>query len=187
MKKLLLVFILIMMITSVWAKGGGAGGTFFGYQMSSYPFLDESVEILNNSFGLSYFGGFGYGAGSDGVIHGGFGMAIKDPVYESGITGGFGGVINGVQLITTLVHLNVMSYTGFGGVYTGNNAANKDTWFFVILEEVDLELGIPLFSWFMPVVYIGYQIAGNILPGDMLSSFISYTPVMGVRLAWGSF
>ena len=187
MKKIIMVFILIVMITSAWAKGGGAGGTFFGYQMSSYPFLEESVVILNNSFGLTYYGGYGYGVRSDGAISGGFGMAIMDPVNESGITGGFGGVINGVQLITMPVHLNLMSYTGFGGIYTGNNSVNRDTCFFVILEEIDLELGVPLFRWFMPVVYIGYQVAGNILPGDLFSSFLSYTPVMGVRLAWGSF
>lgn len=187
MKKILTVVILILIITNVWARGGGAGGTFFGYQISTYPFLENSVQIPNNSLGLAYFGGFGWGADRNGIINGGFGMAVLDPSNESGIAGGFGGAVNGFQILTWPVHLNLMSYTGFGGIYSGNNAQYPDSGFFAISEEIDIELGVPVFNWFMPIVYVGYQVAGNVIPGKMLSAFFSYTPVMGIRLAWGSF
>ncbi|MBN1648459.1 MAG: hypothetical protein JW874_10525 [Spirochaetales bacterium] len=185
MKKLFLLFFLTCALASVFARG--AGGMMFGYQTLTYPFLDENYDIPGNNLDLSYFGGFGYGVSRDGVITGGFGFALMDMSGESGIAGGFGGVINGIQLIGWPVQLNLLTFIGFGGIYTGSNSENPNAGFFALLGEVDLELGIPLTPWFMPSIYIGYQVAGNVIPGEIFTSFLSYTPVIGVRIAWGSF
>ena len=189
MKKLILISIFVLIAGSLFAFGGGGGGIFFGYQTSNYPFLEESVQkdIPNNGLGLSYFGGFGWGADRDGIISGGFGMSVMDIDKDTGITGGFGGVINGLQILTWPVHLSLMSYTGFGGIYTGENENNPDSGFFVLSEEIDVEVGIPIFKWFMPSIFAGYQVSGNVIPGKMFSSYLSYSPVMGVRISWGSF
>jgi hypothetical protein len=39
----------------------------------------------------------------------------------------------------------------------------------------------------MPTVFAGYQVAGNLVPGRPFEPFLSYTPVMGFRPAWGKF
>ena len=39
----------------------------------------------------------------------------------------------------------------------------------------------------MPVFYAGYQVMGNLAPGQPFSDFFSYTPVVGVRFAFGKF
>lgn len=187
MKKLVFLLLSIMIIPSVFAGGGGGGGVFYGYQVSNYDFLLENYEIPNNTLGLSYFGGYGYGVSRDGIISGGFGMAIVDTELDSGITGGFGGVINGIQILDWPIHLSLVSYTGFGGIYTGSHSSTPNSGFFAVSEEIDLEIGLPLFGWFMPTVFIGYQVAGNIIPGDLFSSFFSYSPVVGIRIGWGSF
>jgi hypothetical protein len=185
MKKRLLIIFLVSVTCGAFADG--AGGVFFGYQTSTYPFLSDNYEIPNSGFGLNYFGGYGYGVSRDGVITGGFGMAITDPENESGITGGFGGVINGYQLIDWPIQLNILAFIGFGGLYTGNHQSNPDSGYFGLLAEVQLELGVPVTPWLMPSIYIGYQAAANVVPGEAFKSFISYTPTIGVRIAWGSF
>jgi hypothetical protein len=55
------------------------------------------------------------------------------------------------------------------------------------MEEITLELGIPINRWFMPSLYAGYQIAGNLAPGKPFEDFLVYTPVIGMRVAWGKF
>jgi hypothetical protein len=110
-----------------------------------------------------------------------------DPTMEeTGIAGGFGGVINGYRLIKRPLNLSVLLFTGFGGISTGNYVAeNGGSGFFGVFLELDAEIGIPVTSWFMPVFYVGYQVIGNLIPGEFFSHFVSYTPVIGGRVSWG--
>ena len=186
-KHLLFVFILIMVATSfVCARSGGGGGMLIGYQTSTYPFL-EKYPVASNSLELIYYGGFGYGVSWDGTITGGFGYAIMDVAGDSEIAGGFGGFITGYRLLEKPVNLSIVSWTGLGGISTGILPAFGHEGFFGLLQEVTLELGFPIIRWFMPTVFAGYQIAGNLIPGVPFEAFFSYTPVVGFRLQWGSF
>jgi hypothetical protein len=157
-----------------------------GYQVTRYSFLKQNYPI-SNKLGLMYYGGFGYGIRGKRKIHGGFGFALSDPTGQTDIWGGFGGVMSGYRLIKRPVTLSLISWTGFGGVYTGRHTTNPGSGYFCISEELDLELGIPLLRWFMPVIFVGYQIAGNILPVPPVRGFLSYTPVVGIRITWGDF
>ena len=158
----------------------------FGYQASTYPFL-ENYSVTNNNLGLVYYGGFGYGVSGNRSIVGGFGYAIMDVEGDSGVAGGFGGFIYGFRLIARPIHISINSWTGFGGLSTGTYDTDGGSGFFALIEEITVDLGLPLVKWFMPTVYVGYQIAGNLIPGRPFNSFFIYTPVIGLRIQWGDF
>ena len=181
----IIVLVIVFSFSVIQGFADGGGGMFFGVQTTQYPFLKD-YYIRNNSLGLSYYGGFGYGIHRH-TITGGFGYAIMDTSDDTGLSGGFGGVIRGFRILKWPVNLSLISWTGFGGVYTGTYETQEGKGFFCVSEELDLELGIPLFSWFMPIVYAGYQVSANIVPGKIFKTFISYSPVIGFRVAWGDF
>ncbi len=183
-KKLLILSILLLFSGLLFADGGG--GMSFGYQTTTYPFL-ENYSVANNNMDLIYYGGYGYGVSRKGFITGGFGFTIMDSGSSSGFAGGFGGIINGIRLLDVPVTISLTSWTGFGGVYTGPYSNTPYRGFFTIFEEIDLEVVLPLMRWFMPTIYAGYQLAGNIIPGRFGQQYFSYTPVIGIRLAWGKF
>ena len=179
-KSLFIIILLISGITFIFADG--AGGFYSGYQVSSFPFMDgDSFE--NNNMGLYYSGGFGYGVSWNNVISGGFGYAVYRSEDENTPIGGFGGVINGVRLLKYPINISIMSWTGFGGIST-NNSEGKS---FAISEELTLEVGLPVFRWFSPTIYAGYQVIGSLGSGEPFEEFLSYTSVIGFRFQWGKF
>lgn len=183
---LLISFILVFVSGLATARSGGGGGMLIGYQTSTYPFL-ERYPLAGNNMELIYYGGFGYGVSWDRSIAGGFGYAITDVAGGSRIAGGFGGFLGGFRLLDRPVNISIVSWTGLGGLYTGIRSASGYQGFFGLLQEVTLELGIPIIRWFMPTLFAGYQVAGNLIPGVPFEAFFSYTPVIGLRLQWGSF
>jgi len=178
--------LLVCIAASLFARSGGGGGMSIGYQTSTYPFLDR-YPVTANTKELIYYGGFGYGVSWDRSITGGFGYAIMDVAGGSKIAGGFGGVIAGFRLLDRPVNISIVSWTGLGGLSTGILPTGGYKGFFALFEEVTVELGIPIIRWFMPTLFAGYQIAGNMIPGVPFRSFFSYTPVVGFRFQWGSF
>jgi hypothetical protein len=184
-RKNLCALTLLLTLPALAAVADGGGGAFYGLQTAEYPFL-KGYPMVNNSRDLAYFGGYGYGVDGHNVT-GGFGFAITDPTGETGIAGGFGGVINGVRLLRWPVNLSLLSWTAIGGISTGIPSGDSDRGFLVIMEELTLELGLPILPWFMPTFYAGYQVAGNLTPGRPFQDFLSYTPVVGLRAAWGKF
>ncbi len=182
----LLLVAIALSLPALAVLADGCGGMFGGLQTSEYPFLKD-YPVRNNSMGLAYYGGFGYGV-HDRTITGGFGFAVADTNGDTGISGGFGGVINGFQLIQWPVTVSLISWTALGGIHTGEQkSAEGYDGFFSFLEEITLELGIPFSRWFMPTFYMGYQFAGNLIPGTPFDDFFTYTPVVGIRVAWGKF
>jgi hypothetical protein len=184
--KIVIALALLMLLAGTAVFADGAGGMYYGLQTSEYPFLKD-YPIRNNSLGLAYYGGYGYGVHGN-TITGGFGFAITDTDGETGIAGGFGGVINGIRFVDWPVTVSLISWTGLGGISAGNQAdGDSEEGYFAFMEEITLELGIPINQWFMPSLYAGYQIAGNLAPGTPFEDFLVYTPVIGVRVAWGKF
>jgi hypothetical protein len=51
----------------------------------------------------------------------------------------------------------------------------------IVTEELDLEVGLAVLPWLMPIVYAGYQVMGNVGPGKPFQDFFSYAPVIGIR------
>ena len=48
------------------------------------------------------------------------------------------------------------------------------------------ELGMWVLPWMELVGYIGYGAMGNLMPGAPFSRALLRTPVIGLRIAWGS-
>ncbi len=183
-----MVIIAVMVACSAFAHDGsrGGGGMFVGYQVPEYPGVD-TVYPLSSNLGLSHVGGFGYGVNSRNEISGGFGYAISDADKSRGIKGGMAGFISGYRFFSQPLYFSLVSWTGFGGIYTGNAGTTPHQGYFCVSEEIDLELGLPVVDWFMPVVFAGYQVIGNIAPGQAFQGFFSYSPVVGFRIVWGKF
>jgi hypothetical protein len=163
----------------------GGGGFFHGLQTAEYPFLKD-YPIRNNSMGLMYSGGYGYGV-KDHEIRGGFGVGFRDCESETGIAGGYGGVLYGLRGLLGPVNIMVVSWTGLGGIRFVEPASGETAGYLIGTEEVDLEVGIAVLPWFMPVFYAGYQVMGNLGPGRPFQDFLSYSPVVGIRCAFGRF
>ena len=199
MKKLgFLISILLISAFSLSAyddsedEGAGCGGIFFQRQATEYPFA-EDWNINQASMDLEMIGGSGYGVSSDGKISGGFGFGIlsdlnDDGILEAGeVAGGFGGIINGVRILRYPLNLSFITCIGLGGVAQGNGVEDEeDGWFSVILQA-NVEVGLPAFGWFMPVVYAGYQYMGSLIDNEAGESFQTYSPVLGARLFFGCF
>jgi hypothetical protein len=170
-------------LATAYAEGGG--GFFHGLQTAEYPFL-RGYPVRNNSFGLMYTGGYGYGV-SGHRITGGFGVGLSDFEGDTGIAGGYGGVINGARGQVGPLNLMITSWTGIGGLRFTEALSGETAGYLIATEEIDLEIGLAVLPWFMPVLYAGYQIMGNLAPGQPFGDFFSYTPVVGVRFAFGKF
>ena len=182
-----LVFLTLLPFSMVSADG--AGGLYYGFQYYHDEWSSQDLESR-------YLGGFGYGVNSRGSRMGGFGFALlsDDPGNPGTVTGGFGGTITGreVNLGPLMLGLNV--WAGVGGVKSrldesGLNEAGSDKprGYLALYGELNAEVGFALTPWFQLVVYGGIQGMGNLLPGSPFEDLLVYTPMIGGRLAWGSF
>jgi hypothetical protein len=183
--KRILALSLILGAALAAAYADGGGGFFHGLQTSEYPFL-RGYPIRSNSLGLMYTGGYGYGV-SGHQITGGFGVGFSDYGSHTDLAGGYGGVINGARAKFGPLNLMITSWTGLGGIRFTAAATGETAGYLIATEELDLEIGLALLPWFMPVFYAGYQLMGNLTPGQPFGDFFSYTPVVGVRFAFGKF
>jgi hypothetical protein len=162
---------------TVWADG--AGGSFLGYTVGDAE-IPGDFHVPGTGESLTYFGGYGYGVARRGVINGGFGLALLDRA-DDGYAGGIGGFISGLRILRVPFHLALVSWTGLGGV------SARDRGYFVAFGELDLELGLPIVPWFMPTVYVGYQVIGNLIPGLPFQQSLTHNAVAGFRISWGDF
>jgi hypothetical protein len=148
------LILIAALLPAAAAFADGGGGFFYGLQTTEYPFL-KGFPIRNNSLGLMYTGGFGYGiSGHD--ITGGFGVALSDFEQQTGITGGYGGVINGFRGALGPVNIMITSWTGIGGLRFSDPLSEDTRSYLIVTEEIDLEIGLAVLPWFMPVLYAGY-------------------------------
>ena len=140
---------------------GGGGGIFVQKQVAEFPFAQD-WDLAETNMELQMIGGFGYGVSNSGQITGGFGYGIITDEDENGdeiagqIAGGFGGVINGVQILSRPITLNVITYVGLGGM---GRVEDEDGWFALCLQA-NVEVGIPL-GFVMPVVLCGISVYGR--------------------------
>jgi hypothetical protein len=171
--KLVLAAALFIALPVAMAGAGGAGGVGFGAQ-----YFDPGLSNVNHS--LTYISGFGYGTSEApyGRRIGGFGMALFSA--DGTTAGGVGGMLIGQEFHSGPIIAGLTLYYGVGGV------AFYNAGYMVLFGEGDFELGVSLL-WMRITAYAGFQAWGNLVPGLPLSNAVVYTPVLGVRMAWGSF
>ncbi|MBI9104488.1 MAG: hypothetical protein JEY99_18885 [Spirochaetales bacterium] len=191
MKKTIIFLLLLTILIPGLLFAGGGGGMMWQRQASEFPFATD-WDLPDTNLGLHMMGGYGYGIDPDGRINGGFGYGILSDEDEvtgelipGAISGGFGGVVNGYQLMSRPLHIAFVSYAGLGGLYQAATSENDEKGWFAVSLEVDVEVGLPLFGWFVPVVYAGYQYIGSVFTDDNSEVFQTYSPVLGCRLTFG--
>jgi hypothetical protein len=160
------------------ACAGGAGGLTWGQQ-----YFDSQLSNLDSQGTLS--GGYGYGVTRTGQRIGGFGLAVRSSASNGALDGGFGGLILGQEAHAGPFLLAVNLWTGVGGLSA--DPAIPAGRSLALFEELDFELGLGFISWMEVTGYAGMQAIVRVGAGRPLFSDVMYTPVLGVRVAWGSF
>ena len=161
----------LFLVPASLAVAGGAGGVGFSGQYF-HP------SLSNMDLGMSSITGFGYGVGPDGSRIGGFGTAFFSA--SSDTAGGVGGMLIGHEWGSGPV---VLAFTLWGGVGGGGWSANG---YMLAYGAAQAELGIWLLPWMQLTAYVGYEAMGNVVPGVPFSRALLRTPVLGMRIAWGS-
>jgi hypothetical protein len=163
---------LLVTIPASAAFGGGAGGISYDGQYF-YPGLTSS------NIGMTSITGYGYGVSWDGSRFGGFGKAL---LSAQGIAaGGAGGILAGHEWRAGPFVVALDLLMGVGGMaFHGGGYA-------IAFGQADFEIGVTIVPWMQISAYAGYQAWGNLVPGFPFSNASLYTPVLGVRLAWGGF
>ena len=160
------------------ACAGGAGGLTWGQQ-----FVDS--QLSNSDFQGTFSGGYGYGVTSHGQRIGGFGLAVRSSASSGSLDGGFGGLILGQEAHAGPFLLAINLWTGFGGLRGDPSLPAGGS--LALFEELDFELGLGFIPWMEVTGYAGMQAIARVGAGRPLFSGVMYTPVLGVRVAWGSF
>jgi len=158
---------------------GGAGGVTWSDQRPVSGLYSASVPT-------STVGGFGYGVSRGGTRTGGFGFALYSAPGGDSLSGGVGGFIVGQEGHAGPFTAAVNLWTGLGGV--SQAIGGVDTSALVLFGEANLELGMAVTPWMQLVLYGGLQGLADVSPGRGIGSqILTYAPVIGMRLAWGSF
>ena len=173
----LLAALLLMSPLVPVLAGSGAGGTTSGTHT-------YGGDFSNYNLGANTIGGFGYGVTDGASRIGGFGLAILTEAPRR-LVGGFGGTITGKELDLGRLNFGVTAWTGVDGISADLQGGRGG--YFAFFAELDIEIGFSILPFMQLVGYGGYQIIGSILPGFAPEEALSYTPVAGLRLAWGDF
>jgi hypothetical protein len=152
----------------------GAGGLSWGQQYFDSQLASYDLQATTN-------GVFGYSTTRGGQRIGAFAMAVNGPTVD----GGFVGAITGQEMRTGIFSAGVNLWTGFGGISASPIALSGGS--FALFGELDLELGFGFIPGMQLTGYAGMQAMMGIHAGRPAFSDVMYTPVFGLRIAWGSF
>jgi hypothetical protein len=151
----------------------GAGGFTLGQQ-----YFD--AQLSNKDLGASTTGVYGYNVTWGGQRYGGFAMALESDELK----GGFVGAIAGQEFRMGPFVTAMTLWSGFGGTDVTPLYSHPGT--FALFGELSVEAGFGFLPGVMVTGYAGMQVIAAVLPDQGIISNAIYTPVMGVRIAWGS-
>jgi|GEM_PF-2736873 len=175
-RTIILAAILTLLPLSM-ACAGGAGGLTWGQQ-----YFDS--QLSNSDSQGTFSGAYGYGVTRHGQRIGGFAIAERSSPPNGTLNGGFAGLITGQELHAGPFLLAVNLWTGVGAL--SPDPALPGAGSFALFGELDLELGLGFISWMEVTGYAGMQAVTRVTKGGLFTGSM-YTPVLGVRVAWGSF
>lgn len=159
------------------AAAFAAGGISWGEQY----LLPEYPELANYATDTQFTAVYGYATTGFGMRNGGFVLGLHGPESECDWQGGFIGGISGQELRVGPFLLAVNLWTGIGGVTTSIGSDGD----FALFGQLDVELGLRIFRGVHLVGYAGMQAIADVLAWDPVSTAVYYTPVAGLRLAFG--
>jgi hypothetical protein len=177
-RKILVLAAAFAVLPLSMAAAGGAGGFTWGQQIFDSQLSNYDVQG-------NYSGAYGYGVTRHGQRIGGFAMAVHSSSPNEALDGGFAGIITGQEMHAGPFIAAVNLWIGFGGLSATPAVPTGGS--FALFGELDLELGLGFISWMELTGYAGMQAVTSVAGGRSLFSSVMYTPVLGVRVAWGSF
>jgi hypothetical protein len=176
----------LLLLAAAAGFADGAGGVTHGMQyLDLEQWCDVDPGWYAADLGLITAGGFGWGANRRGERVGGFGLALYSDDPSIGLAGGVGGLINGQQVSIGPFTAAAVAWTGVGCL-TVDAPVLAGSWV-VAFAEVDLEASWAVLPWLQLTGYAGLQVMGNVTGGRPFDEFLFWTPVVGARIAWGSF
>jgi hypothetical protein len=173
-----IVAVIVVLAAMPLAAAFGAGGVSWGEQY----LLPEYPQLANYDTQAQFTAVYGYGVTAFGMRNGGFALGVRPPGNECSWEGGFIGAISGQELRVGPFVLAVDLWTGIGGMHRLSGTGDGT---FALFGQADLELGYRLFPGVRIVGYAGMQAIADILAWQPISSAVYYTPVAGLRLAFG--
>jgi hypothetical protein len=156
----------------------GAGGITWGQE-----YFDPSLS--NFDLQATYSGAYGYSITRDGQRIGGFALGIRSSAPSAEFDAGFVGFITGQEVHFGPVMGAVNLWMGFGGMSASPVLNTPDC--FALFGQIELEMGFGFTHGMQLTGYAGMQAIAGVRDGQPLFGNVMYTPVLGLRLAWGSF
>jgi hypothetical protein len=176
-KKVVIFVIALGVLPLVGAFARGAGGFTWGEQ-----YFDQGLSNIN--LGTSYNGVYGYSTTYGGQRIGGFAMAMHSDAIAPAFNAGFIGGIAGQEVRVGPFMAAVTAWTGVGGMTT--NPLSHGPAAFALFGELNVEAGFGFLPGVMLTCYAGLQAVAQVFPEQAIIQNAIYTPVMGMRIAWGS-
>ncbi len=173
-----IVFVVVALVALPLSLAFAAGGVSWGaqYLVPEYP------ELANYDTQARFTALYGYSVAHGGLRSGGFALGVHSPDERAMFDGGFIGAISGQELKAGPFVFAANLWTGIGGV---RRAPYSSDGTFALFGQLDLELGFSPFPGMKVIGYGGMQAVADILAWQPLSTAVYYTPVAGIRLAWG--
>ncbi|MGA2976187.1 MAG: hypothetical protein ABSF77_12825 [Spirochaetia bacterium] len=153
-----------------------AGGFTWGQQYFDSQFSNCNLQT-------NFTGVYGFRVTHDGQRIGGFAMAIHSDATDPVVNGGFVGVITGQEMRAGILVAAVNVWTGIGGMTPAAVLPGS----LALFGEVSLEVGMGFIPGVMLTGYAGMQAMTSTLASPSFFSNVLYTPVFGMRIAWGSY
>jgi hypothetical protein len=172
-RKIVAVALALAVLPLAGASARGAGGFTWGQQ-----YFDAALS--NVDLGAITTGVYGYNVTWGGQRYGGFAMAL----HADRMNGGFVGAIAGQEFRTGPFMTAMTLWSGFGGTDVTPLYSFPGT--FALFGELSFEAGFGFLPGVMVTGYAGMQVIAAVLPDQGIISNAIYTPVIGVRIAWGS-
>ncbi len=161
-------------LAGAFARGGG--GVTWGQQYSM-------GSLSNVDLGVQTTGVYGYSVSRGGQRFGGFALAVHSDATLPGVDGGFVGAIAGQETRIGSLLTAVNLWTGCGAANVAANARVPDT--FALFAELTVEAGLAFLPGLIVTGYAGMQVMAPVLPDLGIIDAAVYSPVLGVRVAWG--
>jgi hypothetical protein len=155
----------------------GAGGFTWGQQIFD-------PQLANLDMQSSLVGVYGYGVSWRGQRTGGFALAVHSDGATPVVEGGFIGGIAGQEFRRSPFIGAVNLWAGMGGLTAGRGVPPEGS--FAVFGEITAELGAAFMPGVMLTGYAGLQAMSAVSSGEAFFTRVMYTPVIGMRLAWGS-
>ncbi len=174
--KIVALVLALCLLPLAGAFARAAGGFTWGEQYGA-------TGPSNVDLGASTVGVYGYDITWGGQRYGGFAMALHSNATQPALEAGFIGGLAGQEMRIGPLVAAVTLWSGFGGMNSAPLDALPGT--LALFGEVSLELGFGFLPGVLVTGYAGMQVIAPVLFDQGTIGTPMYTPVLGVRVAWG--